>query len=72
MNLNSRSAFYQHLSLAVGGWIRDEKDAALVMTVIIPLASSNLAAANIVKTLSIRFEFDVGIHTIIDLVLLKS
>ena len=41
------------------------------MTVIIPLASSNLAAANIVKTLSIRFEFDVGIHTIIDLALNK-
>ena len=38
------------------GWIRDEKDAALVVTVIIPLASSNLAAANIVKTLSIRFQ----------------
>ena len=42
------------------------------MTVIIPLASSNLAAANIVKTLSIRFEFDVGIHTIIDLALFKK
>ena len=44
----------------------------LRVTVIIPLASSNLAAANIVKTLSIRFEFDVGIHTIIDLALIKS
>ena len=54
------------------GWIRDEKDAALVVTVTIPLASSNLAAANIVKTLFIRFEFEVGIHTIIDLALLKS
>ena len=38
------------------GWIRDEKDAALVVAVTIPLGSSNLAAANIVKILSIRFQ----------------
>jgi len=64
VNLNSRSAFYQHLSLAVGGWIRDEKDAALVVTVIIPLASSNFAAAKIVKTLSIRFENNLTLEYI--------
>ena len=70
MNLNARSEehtrFIQHfLAQFFGGcgWIRDEKDAALVVTVTIPLASSNLAAATARpgRTLDVLGQYKISI-----------